>query len=66
MPRSKCKQPKTVHSHISFFWDTRLTNERMEEINAWVATLTEEQLKMLHDLQVDSRQEGDFSSSEGC
>ena len=49
------KTRKTVWPNRSFFWDTWLTEKRMEQISDWLGTLTPEQKDMLKDILCDYR-----------
>ncbi len=47
-----------AHTHrSSFYWDSRLGNERKDELIAWVASLSEEDARNLGDLIEDSRED---------
>jgi len=44
--------------HMTFHWRTGLTTNRMEEIDAWLATLTPDQLVMIRDIRSDGYEQG--------
>ena len=51
--------PSVTKNH-SFFWDTKLTEERMWEISDWLGSLTPEQRKLLDDMLADMREEAEW------
>ena len=52
------------HTHrSSFFWDSKLSDERKDEIIAWVASLGNAEVQMLNDITQDVRED---IESEGC
>jgi len=51
---------RTVKPHHCFHWDTRLSDERMEEIEAFLASLTDEQMKMIEDIRADCREAAEY------
>lgn len=44
-----------IQRHHHFFWNSSLSQKRMEEISNWVGTLTESQRDMLEDIVEDAR-----------
>ena len=48
----------------SFFWDSRLSNERKQEIIDWVAGLPDHDALKLQDLIDDVREEAHFNAAE--
>lgn len=54
---------KTVLKRHTFHWQTRLSQERMDEIDAFLDSLTDDQRKMIGDLLQDHRDdvEWDFA-----
>ena len=51
---------KTVLKHHTFYWNTSLSQERMDEIDALLESLTPEQRRMIDDLLSDHREEVEF------
>ncbi len=49
--------PMTVQKHRSFWWDTKLSAERMRAISDWVGSLSKEDRDKLDDLLEDYRNE---------
>ena len=52
-------------SHIapsSFFWDTKLSQDRMQEIIDWIAQLPDDQRALLNDLLDDVREEATWNA----
>lgn len=50
----------------SFFWNSKLSDERKDEIIAWVASLSDEDADKLEDLLQDTRLDEQFNcDSEG-
>ncbi len=50
----------------SFFWNSKLSDERKDEIIAWVASLSDEDADKLEDLLQDARLDEQFNcDSEG-
>ncbi len=66
MPRNKKEEKKTVLPGHSFFWKTRMTNERMKAISDWIVSLKGEERMMLSDLMNDIRQDEEYHNNEGC
>ena len=54
---SECPQ---VRQHHSFFWDTKLSLERMEEISGWIGGLSPKERGLLDDLLDDIRKATEF------
>lgn len=54
---------RSIHKYHCFFWDTKLSDERMKEINNWIGTFTPEQRKMFDDLLWDYRDEIEWNCS---
>ena len=57
---------RTVWPNHSFHWQTRLTNERMREIDRFLGRLTEDERRMVRELMEDAVDEHIFSSDEGA
>lgn len=51
---------RTIWPSHCFFWDTHLTDERMEEIDKWLQSLSDEQRSMFEDLMEDARRDWDY------
>lgn len=54
---------KTVRQFHSFFWDTELTLERMEEISEWIGSLSKEDKSKLDNLLFDVRVAAQWDAS---
>jgi hypothetical protein len=52
--------PVSVQQHHSFFWNTKLTAERMREISDWIGTLSKEDRNKLDDLEDDVREDDQY------
>ena len=61
MPTNKCKN--TVYSEHSFYWDTELSEERMEEIAAWLGNLPFKERRYISDLIEDTVADEQFYAS---
>ena len=55
--------PATVQQGHSFYWQTNLSIDRMEEISAWIMTLTPEQRSYLRDIISDTREATSFDEA---
>ncbi len=53
-----------VRRNHSFFFNSKLTFERMCEISEWIGTLTKDQRKMLDDLLSDERSSAKFDAND--
>ncbi len=63
-PPHKQPEPKqTVRPEWSFFWKTSLSNQEMDEICAWLRTLTPEQRRFMDELARDQRNQQDFDNA---
>jgi hypothetical protein len=54
----------TVLKHHTFYWNTSLSQERMDEIDALLDSLTHEQRRMIDDLLLDHREEVEFDCAD--
>ncbi len=52
--RRRGERAETVRAEWNFFWDTSLTNPQMDEICAWLATLTPQQKMYIQKLRDDA------------
>lgn len=57
-------QTPTVRPNHSFFWNTDLTLERMQEISDWIGTLSKEDRKKLDDLLTDVREDVQWNENQ--
>lgn len=53
-----------THTHrSSFFWNSSLSDERKDEIIAWLQTLDDNQKQMIEELLQDARDEEYFNET---
>lgn len=50
--------------HLSFFFDSDLTDERKQAIVKWLNSLTPDQQKMVEELREDAQDEAEFFAYE--
>jgi ABC-type phosphate/phosphonate transport system substrate-binding protein len=55
---------KTVYPNWSFFWNTRLSEDRMQEISDFLGTLSKQDKNKIEDLIQDSKEEADYDCNE--
>lgn len=50
--------------YMEFFWDSKLSQARKDEIRLWVNSLNEREQDMLEDIRRDVRQDTEFDCSD--
>jgi hypothetical protein len=66
---ARTKEPERRHYCAytdlpSFFWQSKLSTKRKEEILAWLKTLDNRELDMLQDLLTDTREAAEWGMLE--
>ena len=56
--------PITIQKNHSFFWDTKLSKERMELISKWIGKLSKDELGLLKDLISDVEENERWNADE--
>lgn len=55
------------HTHrSSFFWDSKLTEKRKDELIAWIKSLSDEDADKLEDLLRDVREDEQYNCADSA